>query len=292
MMTRNAGTRFINKEKIKDKDMMITKNYIAKGEGANRFEKIPVQIYETADEAVKAVAREIVDLVQTKAASSEKCVLGLATGVSPIKLYQELVRLHREEGVSFRNVVTFNLDEYLPMPKESEQSYHYFMHHHLFDHIDIDPKNIHIPDGTLEGDEIDKFCRDYEKAIDAAGGIDLQILGIGRTGHIGFNEPSDSFAKETHCVDLTENTIQANARFFSFIEEVPTQAYTTGIKNIMQARHILLIASGEAKADTLYEAVYGPITPHVPASILQLHDEVSVVADEAALSRIIKEGLI
>ena len=146
MMTRNAGTRFINKEKIKDKDMMITKNYIAKGEGANRFEKIPVQIYETADEAVKAVAREIVDLVQTKAASSEKCVLGLATGVSPIKLYQELVRLHREEGVSFRNVVTFNLDEYLPMPKESEQSYHYFMHHHLFDHIYIDPKNIHIPD--------------------------------------------------------------------------------------------------------------------------------------------------
>ena len=272
--------------------MMITKNYIAKGEGANRFEKIPVQIYETADEAVKAVAREIVDLVQTKAASSEKCVLGLATGVSPIKLYQELVRMHREEGVSFRNVVTFNLDEYLPMPKESEQSYHYFMHHHLFDHIDIDPKNIHIPDGTLEGDEIDKFCRNYEKAIEAAGGIDLQILGIGRTGHIGFNEPSDSFAKETHCVDLTENTIQANARFFSFIEEVPTQAYTTGIKNIMQARHILLIASGEAKADALYEAVYGPITPHVPASILQLHDEVSVVADEAALSRIIKEGLI
>ena len=148
--------------------MVITKNYIAKGEGADRFEKIPVQIYETADEAVKAVAREIVDLVQTRAASSEKCVLGLATGVSPIKLYQELVRMHREEGVSFRNVVTFNLDEYLPMPKESEQSYHYFMHHHLFDHIDIDPKNIHIPDGTLEGDEeIEKFCEDYEKAIEA-----------------------------------------------------------------------------------------------------------------------------
>ncbi|MFR4039264.1 MAG: 6-phosphogluconolactonase [Butyricimonas faecalis] len=170
--------------------MVITKNYIAKGEGANRFEKILVQIYETADEAVKAVARQIVDLVQMKAASSEKCVLGLATGVSPIKLYQELVRMHREEGVSFRNVVTFNLDEYLPMPKESEQSYHYFMHHHLFDHIDIDPKNIHIPDGTLKGDKIDKFCRNYEKEIEAAGGIDLQILCIGRTGHIGFNEPA------------------------------------------------------------------------------------------------------
>ena len=160
---------------------MITKSYIARGEGADRFEKMPVQIYENAECAVKAVAREIVDLVKAKAASSEKCVLGLATGVSPIKLYQELVRMHREEGVSFRNVVTFNLDEYLPMAKESKQSYHYFMHYHLFDHIDIAPENIHIPDGTLKTeDEIDRFCRDYEKAIEAAGGIDLQILGIGR----------------------------------------------------------------------------------------------------------------
>ena len=266
--------------------MVITKNYIAKGEGANRFEKIPVQIYETADEAVKAVAREIVDLVQMKAASSEKCVLGLATGVSPIKLYQELVRMHREEGVSFRNVVTFNLDEYLPMPKESEQSYHYFMHHHLFDHIDIDPKNIHIPDGTLEGDEIDKFCRDYEKEIEAAGGIDLQILGIGRTGHIGFNEPGAAFEKETHCVDLTESTIEANKRFFASEDDVPKQAYTMGIKNIMQAKKILLIAGGEEKAEALKNSLYGPITPSVPASILQLHNDVTVIADEAALSLI------
>ena len=220
MMILNVGTRFINKEKIKDKDMMITKNYIAKGEGANRFEKIPVQIYETADEAVKAVAREIVDLVQTKAASSEKCVLGLATGVSPIKLYQELVRMHREEGVSFRNVVTFNLDEYLPMPKESEQSYHYFMHHHLFDHIDIDPKNIHIPDGTLEGDEIDKFCRDYEKAIDAAGGIDLQILGIGRTGHIGFNEPGSFITSQTRKVFLNDLTIKDAIKDFGSLKPI------------------------------------------------------------------------
>ena len=234
MMTRNAGTRFIDKEKIKDKDMMITKNYIAKGEGANRFEKIPVQIYETADEAVKAVAREIVDLVQTKAVSSEKCVLGLATGVSPIKLYQELVRMHREEGVSFRNVVTFNLDEYLPMPKESEQSYHYFMHHHLFDHIDIDPKNIHIPDGTLEGDEIDKFCRDYEKAIDAAGGIDLQILGIGRTGHIGFNEPGSFITSQTRKVFLNDLTIKDAIKDFGSRNLVPTKAITMGVGTIMQ----------------------------------------------------------
>ena len=164
---------------------MITKNYIAKGEGANRFEKVPVRIYEKPSEAVKAVAREIADLIRTNADKSEKCVLGLATGSSPIKLYEELVRMHREEGLSFKNVVSFNLDEYLPMPKESEQSYHYFMHHHLFDHIDIDPKNIHIPDGTLKAEEIENFCKEYERQIEAAGGIDIQVLGIGRTGHIG-----------------------------------------------------------------------------------------------------------
>ena len=176
---------------------MITKNYIAKGEGANRFEKVPVRIYEKPSEAVKAVAREIADLIRTNADKSEKCVLGLATGSSPIKLYEELVRMHREEGLSFKNVVSFNLDEYLPMPKESEQSYHYFMHHHLFDHIDIDPKNIHIPDGTLKAEEIENFCKEYERQIEAAGGIDIQVLGIGRTGHIGFNEPGSPLTSKT-----------------------------------------------------------------------------------------------
>lgn len=144
---------------------MITKNYIAKGEGADRFEKVPVQIYEKPAEAVKAIACEIAELIRTNAAQNKKCVLGLATGSSPIKLYQELVRMHKEEGLSFKNVVTFNLDEYLPMPKESVHSYHYFMHHHLFDHIDIEPKNIHIPDGTLKSDEIENFCKEYEQAI-------------------------------------------------------------------------------------------------------------------------------
>ena len=190
---------------------MITKNYIAKGEGANRFEKVPVRIYEKPSEAVKAVAREIADLIRTNADKSEKCVLGLATGSSPIKLYEELVRMHREEGLSFKNVVSFNLDEYLPMPKESEQSYHYFMHHHLFDHIDIDPKNIHIPDGTLKAEEIENFCKEYERQIEAAGGIDIQVLGIGRTGHIGFNEPGSPLTSKTRMVyldDLTERTVR------------------------------------------------------------------------------------
>ena len=286
MMILNVGTRFINKEKIKDKDMMITKNYIAKGEGANRFEKIPVQIYETADEAVKAVAREIVDLVQTKAASSEKCVLGLATGVSPIKLYQELVRMHREEGVSFRNVVTFNLDEYLPMPKESEQSYHYFMHHHLFDHIDIDPKNIHIPDGTLEGDEIDKFCRDYEKAIDAAGGIDLQILGIGRTGHIGFNEPGSFITSQTRKVFLNDLTIKDAIKDFGSRNLVPTKAITMGVGTIMQARRVILMAWGEKKAPIIKATVEGRVSDSVPATFLQMHSNVQFIIDESAASEL------
>ena len=150
---------------------MLMTTYIAKGEGADRFEKIPVQIYEAPATAVKAVAKEIAELIRKKAAKSEKCVLGLATGSSPIKLYDELIRMHKEEGLSFKNVITFNLDEYYPMAKESQQSYHYFMHHHLFDHIDIDPKNIHIPDGTLKSDKVEGFCKEYDKQIDEAGGI-------------------------------------------------------------------------------------------------------------------------
>ena len=267
--------------------MVITKNYIAKGEGADRFEKIPVQIYETADEAVKAVAREIVDLVQTRAASSEKCVLGLATGVSPIKLYQELVRMHREEGVSFRNVVTFNLDEYLPMPKESEQSYHYFMHHHLFDHIDIDPKNIHIPDGTLEGDEeIEKFCEDYEKAIEAEGGIDLQVLGIGRTGHIGFNEPGSFITSATRKVYLNDLTIKDAIKDFGSRNLVPTKAITMGVGTIMKARRVILLAWGEKKASIIKATVEGRASDSVPATFLQMHPNVQFVIDESAATEL------
>ena len=263
--------------------MVITKNYIAKGEGADRFEKIPVQIYETADEAVKAVAREIADLVRTKAASSEKCVLGLATGVSPIKLYQELVRMHREEGLSFRNVVTFNLDEYLPMPKESEQSYHYFMHHHLFDHIDIDPKNIHIPDGTLQTEEeIEKFCEDYEKAIDAEGGIDLQVLGIGRTGHIGFNEPGSFITSTTRKVYLNDLTIKDAIKDFGSRNLVPTKAITMGVGTIMQARRVILMAWGEKKAPIIKATVEGRVSDTVPATFLQMHSDVQFVIDESA----------
>ena len=208
---------------------MITKNYIAKGEGADRFEKVPVQIYDKPAEAVKAIAREIAELIRAKAARNEQCVLGLATGSSPIKLYQELVRMHKEEGLSFKNVMTFNLDEYLPMAKESVHSYHYIMHHHLFDHIDIDPKNIHIPDGTLKNEEIEAFCQGYEKAIDAAGGIDIQILGIGRTGHIGFNEPGSTLNSKTRMVYLNELTMKDASGEFGGMDKVPTRSITMGV---------------------------------------------------------------
>ena len=248
---------------------MITKNYIAKGEGANRFEKVPVRIYEKPSEAVKAVAREIADLIRTNADKSEKCVLGLATGSSPIKLYEELVRMHREEGLSFKNVVSFNLDEYLPMPKESEQSYHYFMHHHLFDHIDIDPKNIHIPDGTLKAEEIENFCKEYERQIEAAGGIDIQVLGIGRTGHIGFNEPGSPLTSKTRMVYLDDLTIKDAAGDFGGMENVPSRAITMGVGTIMKARKVILLAWGEKKASIIKATVEGSVSDAVPATFLK-----------------------
>lgn len=261
--------------------MMMT-TYIAKGEGADRYEKIPVQIFETPATAIKAVANEIADLIRSRAKEHRMCVLGLATGSSPIKLYQELVRMHKEEGLSFQNVISFNLDEYLPMPKESEQSYHYFMHHHLFDHIDIAPENIHIPDGTLKTEEIEKFCKEYDKQIDEAGGIDLQVLGIGRTGHIGFNEPGSLLTSRTRMVYLNELTILDAAGDFGGRDKVPTRAITMGVGTIMKARRIVLLAWGEKKASIIKETVEGHISDKVPATFLQTHPNVHFFIDEKA----------
>lgn len=261
---------------------MLMTTHIAKGEGANRFEKIPVQIYETPATAVKAVAQEIAELIRAKAAKNESCVLGLATGSSPIKLYDELIRMHREEGLSFRNVVSFNLDEYYPMAKDSEQSYHYFMHHHLFDHIDIDPKNIHIPDGMIKSDEVEKFCKEYEKAIEKAGGIDLQVLGIGRTGHIGFNEPGSLPTSKTRMVYLNDLTIKDAAGDFGGKDKVPTRAITMGVGTIMKAKRIVLLAWGEKKASIIKETVEGSVSDKVPATFLQTHPNVHFFIDDKA----------
>lgn len=261
---------------------MLMTTYIAKGEGADRYEKIPVQIYEAPITAVKAVAKEIADLIRAKAAKNEKCVLGLATGSSPIKLYDELIRMHKEEKLSFKNVISFNLDEYYPMPKESEQSYHYFMHHHLFDHIDIDPKNIHIPDGTLKIEDVEKFCKEYDKQIEEVGGIDIQVLGIGRTGHIGFNEPGSLLTSKTRMVYLNDLTIQDAAGDFGGKDKVPTRAITMGVGTIMKAKRIVLLAWGEKKASIIKETVEGSITDKVPATFLQTHPNVEFFIDEKA----------
>ena len=208
--------------------------------------------------------------------------LGLATGSTPIGTYKNLVAGYENGDYDFSNVRSVNLDEYKGLPKENEQSYYYFMHDNLFSHVNIDPANTHLPDGTEPDSQ--KACEEYNKVIASMGGVDLQLLGLGHDGHIGFNEPNDVFDKETHCVDLTEMTIEANKRFFNSIDEVPRQAYTMGIATIMRAKCVLMVVSGKDKAEILKKSFFGPITPQVPASILQLHPNFVLIADEDALS--------
>ena len=230
------------------------------------------------------------DIIEGIVRAKPDCCLGLATGSSPVGMYKELARRCAEEGLDFSRVHSVNLDEYIGLAPEHDQSYRYFMNTNLFDHVNIDKTRTYVPNGLEE--DSDKACADYNEIIRSVGGIDIQLLGIDGNGHIGFNEPGEAFEKETHCVDLTESTIKANARFFESMDEVPKQAYTMGIKNIMAAKKILLVATGSAKADALYKSLYGPITPNVPASILQLHQDVTVVADEDALSLIKEKGLL
>lgn len=211
------------------------------------------------------------------------CVLGLATGSTPIGLYKKLVEWYNEGTLDFGDVTTVNLDEYRGLPKENDQSYDYFMHDNLFDYVNINPERINLPDGM--NPDADAECARYEAVIEEAGGIDLQLLGMGHNGHIGFNEPAEAFSKMTNCVDLAESTIEANKRFFASADDVPRQAYTMGIGTIMKAKKILVIVNGEGKADIVKKAFFGPVTPQVPASVLQLHPDVTVVADEAALSK-------
>jgi len=242
------------------------------------FEKVPVQIFPSPKEGSAFVAQEIATLIKAKAAKNENCVLGLATGSTPIKLYQELVRLHKEEGLSFKNVITFNLDEYFPIEPDAPQSYWSFMHKHLFNHIDIDPKNIHIPSGKWPKDDIKKYCAEYDAAIVHAGGIDLQILGIGGNGHIGFNEPGSSIISKTRLVNLANNTRLANAYEFSHLSKVPRLAVTMGIGTIMQSKRILLMAFGN-KGEIITKATEGDVTEQVPASILQEHANCTFIID-------------
>ena len=246
------------------------------------LERMPVTIKESDNAACIDVADAIAGLIINKQKNNETAVLGLATGATPIKIYQELVRKHREEGLSFSNVVTFNLDEYYPQSKTSKLSYYYFMHYHLFDHIDIPAENINIPDGEIESDKIADYCKFYEEKIDAYGGIDIQILGIGRTGHIGFNEPGSRQESLTRLVKLHPITIMDATREFIREDLVPRRAITMGIKTISKARKVYLLAWGEKKAPIIKQAIEGPVSEEIPATFLQNHPNVSVLIDPDA----------
>ncbi|CCX63714.1 glucosamine-6-phosphate deaminase [Firmicutes bacterium CAG:791] len=241
-----------------------------------------MRIYKGKDYA--DMSRKAANIISAQVIMKPDCVLGLATGSTPIGLYQQLVEWYEKGDLDFSEVRTVNLDEYKGLSRENDQSYYYFMHHNLFDHVNLPAENSHLPNG-MEPDS-DKECRRYSELIRSMGGVDLQLLGIGHNGHIGFNEPGDAFDNDVHCVDLTQSTIEANKRFFASADDVPKQAYTMGIKTIMQAKKILIVASGEDKAAIVRDAFFGPITPKVPASVLQLHNDVTLVADEAALSKI------
>ena len=247
-----------------------------------RFEKIHSVIFKDSKEASKIVAKEISDLIIRKQKQNKNCVLGLATGSSPISVYQELVRLHREEGLSFKNVITFNLDEYYPMDKNDVNSYHHFMGIHLFNHIDIDMKNIHIPDGIIKKDKINEYCVNYEKQIVDFGGIDFQLLGIGRTGHIGFNEPGSNYSSLTRLVHLDYMTRNDARKSFYGIENVPTTAITMGIRTIRKSKRIVLMAWGNNKSAVVQKAIEGEIDSNIPSSFLQKHNNVTFVLDESA----------
>ena len=249
-----------------------------------RFEKLPVSIYQDEITASIQVAKRIASVIVSKDAEGKKTILGLATGATPIKVYKELIRLHKEEGLSFKNVVTFNLDEYYPMKPDADQSYVAFMKDNLFDHVDIDMNNVHIPNGKLALEEIFNFCAEYEKKITANGGLDIQILGIGRTGHIGFNEPGSAPNSGTRLVTLNDLTRRDASRDFGGKENVPTKAITMGVGTIFKAKQIILMAWNQKKASIIKKAVEGEISAEVPATFLQLSDNVEFVLDQDAAS--------
>ena len=247
-----------------------------------------MRIYECAD--YRAMSRQAANIISAQVIMKPECVLGLATGSTPIGVYDQLVEWYKKKDLSFLRVRSVNLDEYRGLSSTHEQSYRYFMQTHLFDRVDILPENTHVPNGLAA--DPDAECARYDKIIQDLGGIDLQLLGMGRNGHIGFNEPSDVFVMGTHLVNLTESTIEANKRFFASEADVPRQALTMGIMHIMQAKKILVVVSGEDKADAVYKAFAGPVTPQVPASILQIHPDVVLVGDRAALVQLDRKGVI
>lgn len=242
-----------------------------------------MKIYVSDD--YKGMSRKAANILSAQVILNPNSVLGLATGSTPIGMYKQLIDWYNKGDLDFSQVKTVNLDEYVGLAPTHDQSYRYFMQTNLFDHINIDVANTNVPNGLAEDPQAE--CQRYNQVIRDMGGIDIQVLGMGHNGHIGFNEPGEAFELETHVVDLTDRTIDANARFFASRDEVPRQAMTMGIKSIMQARRILVVVSGEDKADIVKTAFTGPVVPHVPASILQMHPDVVLVGDKAALSKIL-----
>lgn len=241
-----------------------------------------MKVIKTAD--YQEMSKKAANIIGAQVTMKPDCVLGLATGSSPIGTYKELIRRCEAGELDFSEVTSVNLDEYKGLPRDNDQSYYYFMNDNLFNHINIDKANTNVPNG-MEPDA-EKECARYEELIRTLGGVDLQLLGLGHNGHIGFNEPADEFVKETHCVDLQESTIEANKRFFASADDVPRQAYTMGIKTIMNAKKIIVVVSGADKADIVKKAFFGPVTPQVPASILQMHPDVTVICDAEAYSKV------
>lgn len=248
-----------------------------------KLNDMTIYVVKDYDEMSKKGAEIIAELLKTKPEAN----LGLATGGTPVGMYKELIEMNKKGEISFKQVSSYNLDEYYPIEKTNDQSYDYFMKENLFNHVDIDMNNTHIPNGMAVNSV--EEGKSYDALVRATGGVDIQVLGIGGNGHIGFNEPSDVFEPITHRVTLDERTIQDNARFFNSIEEVPTEAITMGIGTIMTARSILLLASGSGKAPIIKEMLLGKVTPEVPASILQFHKDVKVVLDEAAAAELLSE---
>lgn len=238
-----------------------------------------VKICKSYEDMSKAAANVFAAQIITKPQS----VLGFATGSTPEGTYKELIKMYKDGLISFKGITSFNLDEYVGITRENDQSYYYFMHHHLFDHVDINKEKVNIPN---TGGNLQNECMDYERRIKDAGGVDLQIVGIGNNGHIGFNEPCDNFVENTNVVDLQQRTIEANARFFETIEDVPTKAVTMGIGTIMRAKQVLLVASGIGKADIVRDIVKGKISPMIPASVLRFHPRVTIIVDKEAASRL------
>jgi len=235
-------------------------------------------------ENYEAMSRKAASIIASHVTLKPDCVLGLATGSTPIGMYQELVKAYEKGELDFSQVKSVNLDEYVGLEPTHDQSYRYFMQDNLFNHVNIDVANTNVPNGLAEDTAAE--CERYDQVMEDLGGVDIQVLGMGHNGHIGFNEPADHFPLGTHIVDLQESTIQANARFFASADEVPKQALTMGIRSIMRARQILVVVNGEGKADIVKAAFTGPVTPMVPASILQLHPNVVLVGDKAALSKL------